>query len=275
MDEPLVSAVITTKNRADLLPRALESVHRQSYSNIEIVVVDDGSTDDTAEVLKEFAAKHAIVQIHNEISQGACRARNQGIEAASGEFIAGLDDDDQWYPQRVKLLLEAYRDDFSCVTSDVELVYPNRTITWKKEKLITYNDLLYSNQVGNQVLVKKERLQAVGGFDESLAAAQDYDLWLRLSKAFGPVRNINKPLQKIYMQHGSGQISNTKTQLDGYLSFYEKHKAEMNFAQRRYQLFNIRRVQGKVTSFGEIFSWVPSSFWMKEIKRHLAARLLW
>lgn len=275
MDEPLVSAVITTKNRADLLPRALESVHRQSYSNIEIVVVDDGSTDDTAEVLKEFAAKHAIVQIHNEISQGACRARNQGIEAASGEFIAGLDDDDQWYPQRVKLLLEAYRDDFSCVTSDVELVYPNRTITWKKEKLITYNDLLYSNQVGNQVLVKKERLQAVGGFDESLAAAQDYDLWLRLSKAFGPVRNINKPLQKIYMQHGSGQITNTKTQLDGYLSFYEKHKAEMNFAQRRYQLFNIRRAQGKVTSFGEIFSWVPSSFWMKEIKRHLAARLLW
>lgn len=275
MDEPLVSAVITTKNRADLLPRALESVHRQSYSNIEIVVVDDGSTDDTAEVLKEFASKYAIIQVHNETSRGACRARNQGIEAASGEFIAGLDDDDQWHPKRVKLLLEAYRDDFSCVTSDVELVYPNRTITWKKEKLVTYNDLLYSNQVGNQVLVKKERLQAVGGFDESLAAAQDYDLWLRLSKAFGPVRNINKLLQKIYMQHGSGQISNTKTQLDGYLSFYEKHKAEMNFAQRRYQLFNIRRVQGKVTSFGEIFSWVPSSFWMKEIKRHLAARLLW
>lgn len=275
MDEPLVSAVITTKNRADLLPRALESVHRQSYSNIEIIVVDDGSTDDTAEVLKEFAAKHAIIQIHNETSQGACRARNQGIEAASGEFIAGLDDDDQWHPRRVELLLEAYRDDFSCVASDVELVYPNRTVTWKKEKLITYNDLLYSNQVGNQVLVKKERLQAVGGFDESLAAAQDYDLWLRLSNAFGPVRNVNKPLQKIYMQHGSGQISNTKTQLNGYLSFYEKHKAEMNFAQQRYQLFNIRRVQGKVASFSEIFSWVPPSFWMKEIKRHLAARLLW
>jgi len=274
MDEPLVSAVITTKNRADLLPRALESVHRQSYPNLEIVVVDDGSTDGTTEVLREYAAKYSIILIRNENSQGACRARNQGIAAAGGDFIAGLDDDDEWHPRRVELLLEAYRDDFSCVTSDVELVYPNRTLTWKKEKLITYNDLLYSNQVGNQVLVKKERLQAVGGFDESLVAAQDYDLWLRLSKDYGPVRNISKPLQKIYMEHGAEQITKARTQLAGYLSFYAKHKSEMNVAQRRYQLFNIRRAQGKVTSFSEIFGWVPSSFWMKEVRRYFADRFL-
>lgn len=274
MDKSLVSAVITTKNRAGLLPRAIESVHRQNYPNIEIVVVDDGSTDGTSNVLKEFADKHSIVQIRNDTSLGACRARNQGIEAASGAFIAGLDDDDEWQPQRIALLMEAYRDDFACVTSDVTLVYPNHTQTWKKKKLISYNDLLYSNQVGNQVLVKKERLQAVGGFDESLVAAQDYDLWLRLSKAYGPIRNVNKPLQKVYMQHGSEQITETKKQLAGYLRFYRKHRSEMNFAQRRYQIFNIRRVQGKVASFWEIFRWVPSSYWMKEIKRYLAARFL-
>lgn len=274
MDEPLVSAVITTKNRAGLLPRALESVQRQRYPNVELVVVDDGSTDDTPQVLKEFASEHPIVQIRNDISQGACRARNQGIEAASGAFIAGLDDDDEWHPERIALLLDAYRDDFACVCSDVKLVYPKRIVSWKKEKLISYNDLLYSNQVGNQVLVKKERLQAVGGFDESLVAAQDYDLWLRLCKTYGPIRNVNKPLQKVYFQHGAEQITQTQTQLAGYLHFYQKHKAEMNFAQRRYQLFNIRRVQGKVLSLGEIFRWVPSSYWMKEIRRYLAARLL-
>lgn len=273
MNDPLVSAVITTKNRSGLLSRALQSVYRQSYQNLEVIVVDDGSTDETSAVLKEFASRRSIVQIHNEQSLGACRARNQGIEAARGEFIAGLDDDDEWHPKRIELLLEAYRDDFSCVTSDVELVYPDRSVVWKKDKLITFNDLLYSNQVGNQVLVKRKRVLEVGGFDESLEAAQDYDLWLRLSKALGPVRNVNKPLQKVYLEHGSKQITNTKSQLAGYLRFYEKHKPEMNLAQRRYQLFNIRRVQGKVETVREIFSWVPSSRWTKEVKRFLGDRL--
>lgn len=274
MNQPLVSAVITTKNRADLLPRALRSVHQQSYPNIEIIVVDDGSTDKTPRVLREMATRHSFQVLRNERSQGACRARNQGIAASAGAFVAGLDDDDEWHEERIEQMMQAYRDDFSCITSDVTLVYPNRSVRWKKEKLISYNDLLYSNQVGNQVLVKRERLEEVGGFDESLVAAQDYDLWLRLSRTFGPVRNINKPLQKVYMDHSTSQITNTRSQFAGYLAFYHKHKSEMNVAQRKYQLFNIRRIQGKVQAMGEIFRGVPPSFWTKELKRYWGSRLL-
>ncbi len=257
-----------------MLARALASVRSQSYPNVEIVVVDDGSTDDTRKVLDEFSYKNSFVCIRNEESQGACRARNQGIEVANGFFVAGLDDDDEWHPDRIEFLMQAYSNDFACITSDVRLVYPSRTVQWKKERIITFNELLYSNQVGNQVLVKKERLLQVQGFDEQLKAAQDYDLWLRLSEVYGPIKNVQKPLQTIYLNHGSEQITNPKTQLAGYLTFYNKHKSKMNLAQRKYQLFHIRRVQGKVKSLFEIFSWVPPSFWLKELKRQLAKGFL-
>lgn len=274
MTNPLVSAVITTRNRAGMLPRALSSVRSQSYENMEIVVVDDGSTDITPKVLDDFKYGKGFVHLRNEISKGACRARNMGIEAASGTFIAGLDDDDEWHPDRIMLLMKDYTDDFACITSDVRLVYPKRTVRWSKEKVITFNELLYSNRVGNQVLVRKERLLEIGGFDENLEAAQDYDVWLRLSESYGPIKNVTKPLQTIYLNHDAEQITNPKSQLAGYLSFYKKHKFKMNRTQKTYQLFHIRRAQGKVNSFMEILSWVPPSYWLKEAKRYLADRYL-
>lgn len=257
-----------------MLPRALASVRNQSYPNIEIVVVDDGSTDETPEALNNFESENPFIHLRNEQSLGACRARNQGIKASSGIYIAGLDDDDEWHPDRIEFLLKAYSDEFACVTSDVRLVYPKRTVRWSKEKIIIFNDLLYSNRVGNQVLVKKERVVEVGGFDERLEAAQDYDLWLRLSEAYGPIKNVNKPLQSIYLDHDAGQITNPKSQLAGYLRFYKKHKHKMNLTQRKYQLFHIRRAQGKVDSLFEIFSWVPPSYWLKESKRYLTEGFL-
>ncbi|NGP78025.1 glycosyltransferase [Balneolaceae bacterium YR4-1] len=274
MTDPLVSAIITTKNRSGMLPRALVSVRNQSYPNIEIVIVDDGSTDLTPKVIEDFEYENRLIHLRNEESLGACRARNQGIAASSGTFIAGLDDDDEWHPDRIKFLVDAYSDEFACITSDVRLAYPKRTVQWSKEKVITFNDLLYSNQVGNQVLVKKERLEKIGGFDENLEAAQDYDLWLRLAETFGPIKNVNKPLQTIHLDHEAEQITNPKSQLAGYLEFYKKHKAKMNLTQRKYQLFQIRRAQGKVTSFWEIFRWVPHSFWLNEAKRYLAKGFL-
>ncbi|MDZ7721157.1 MAG: glycosyltransferase [Balneolaceae bacterium] len=272
--QPLVSAIITTKNRADLLPRAIESVLNQTYKNIEIIVVDDGSTDDTAAVIAEYQKEHSIILIRNEESVGACRARNQGIERAQGEFVAGLDDDDEWHPERITLLLENYDDSFACITSNDKMVSSNRSVVWHKKKKITLNDLLYSNYVGNQVLAKKVRLMEIGGFDESLKAAQDYDLWIRLCEKFGPVKVIQKPLQTIHRGKSTERISNSKSQLHGYLSVYQKHKSKMNRDQRRYQLYNIRLAQGKIRSFFDILGWVPPKKLFKELKRWVANKYL-
>lgn len=269
---PLVSAIITTKNRADLLPRALDSVLEQTYQNLEIIVVDDGSDDETSQIIEEYQRNHSIIAIRNEKSLGSNKARNQGIEKASGEFVAGLDDDDEWHPTRISMLLMHYDDSFACITSNDRMISSNRSVVWHKKKVVSLDDLLYSNHVGNQVLVKKERLQKVGGFDESLVAAQDYDLWIRLCESFGPIKIVQKPLQNIYQESSVARISNPKTQLRGYLAVYKKHKAKMSREQRKYHLYNIRLIQGKVSSVFELMGWVPPFRIWKEIKRLVAGR---
>lgn len=272
--QPLVSAIITTKNRSDLLPRAIDSVLNQTFGNIELIVIDDGSTDETQDVIVEYQEKHSIISIRNEESVGACRARNQGIEKASGEYIAGLDDDDEWHLERISILLDNYDDSCACITSNDRMIASNRSIVWHKKKIITSDDLLYSNQVGNQVLVKRNRLLEVGGFDETLEAAQDYDLWIRLCKKYGPIRSVRKVLQNVYQDADVKRISNPKSQLSGYFAFYNKHKNKMNRAQKKYQLFNIRLAQGKVESIFELIGWVPRKRLWKEIKRWIADHYL-
>lgn len=267
--KPLISAIIPTKNRAELLRRALDSVAAQSYAPVEIVVIDDGSTDNTAAVVDSFRDGHSITYLKNETSQGAPAARNRGIEAAKGEFIAGLDDDDEWHPERLHQLMEAYDDSFSCITSDVKMQYAHRAVVWHKKAVIKLSDLLYSNQVGNQVLVERERLLEVDGFDEQLAAAQDYDLWIRLCEAFGAVKNVQEPLQIVHTEHENDRITNPASQLEGYLAFYKKHRYKMNRAQRKYQLYNIRRAQGKHAGFTDMLGWVPPARYAKESKRWL------
>ena len=272
-EKPLVSAVVTTHNRIALLPRALDSVAVQTYPNMELVVVDDGSREKAHSIAVEYRQILPVQYIRNEEPQGACRARNQGIEAASGEFVAGLDDDDAWTEDRIEKLVAAYSDEYAFITSNVRMMYEKRSPVWQKPAVITLDDLLYSNYVGNQGLIKKKRLQAAGGFDESLEAAQDYDLWIRLAGQFGPVRNVQEPLQNIYTEHAGKRISNPENQLRGYLRFYQKHKSKMNRSQRKYQLYNIRKATGKAGGLAELFGWAPPHRYWKEIKGWMAATL--
>jgi len=270
--EPLVSAIITTHNRAGLLPRAIDSVISQSYSNIELIVVDDGSDDETPEVIEKYKERYSLIYIRNEQPAGAPAARNKGINAAKGKFIAGLDDDDEWREDRIEKLVEAYSEEYSCITSDAKMIYPKKEARWKKKKYIDLKTLLFTNQVGNQVLVSRKRLMHVGGFDENLKAAQDYDLWLRLCAEYGTVKNVQKPLQNIYMNHEQERI--TGRSFEGYLQFYEKHKSRMNHKQRKYQLYKIRRAQNKGTSFKDFFSSVPLFRWRKEFT-HILMNKYW
>ncbi len=268
-DQPLVSAIIPTKDRCTYLEIALNSVFEQTWENIEVVVVDDASADDTPELLRNVAKEHPVTVLRNKTSKGAAASRNLAIKAARGEYIAGLDDDDIWRPGRVKSLMEAFTDGISAVCSHDRMVFGKKEIVWKKKPMITLDDLLYYNQVGNQVLTKKVYLSEVDGYDENLPSAQDYDLWIRLAKAYGPIRTAASVLQVVHMDESRDRISNSENQVEGYYKCFKKHKSLMTESHIRYQKYRLRMVEGEPVSWIDMFRSVPPKLYVKEIIRKL------
>lgn len=195
MNPALVSVYIPTRNRAQLVSRAITSVLNQTYRNVELLVVDDASEDDTADTVRRLitasAGRTEISYIRLERKSGACAARNLAIAAAKGKYITGLDDDDYFAPDRIARLVDAFDrspgafvfDGYIRETTSAGGKIRQTHVPLRKPAQL--DDLLRRNIVGNQVLTLTSRLRDVGGFDESLPAWQDYDLWIRLVKAFG------------------------------------------------------------------------------------------
>jgi glycosyltransferase involved in cell wall biosynthesis len=227
---PLVSVYITTKNRCLLLQRAIDSVAEQTWPNLEIIICDDGSDDDTYELVNNYIAQHDnIIYLKNDCSQGACFSRNRAIEKAQGLYITGLDDDDYFFPKRVEKLMAAFKPEFAFVCS----TYIRKTNDGSKHVKdgvgqLSLSDLLHYNRVGNQVLSLTERFKQVGGFDESLPAFQDYDMWVRMLKQFGSGVKILDPLYVFDISHANERISASPRVQEGYKLFLAKHKVLMN-----------------------------------------------
>jgi len=197
----LVSAIITTHNRQQLLLRAVKSVISQTYKNIELIVVDDASDERSDDLLAEYSLQY--IYIPKEESKGGNYARNKGILTAKGDYVAFLDDDDYWLPQKIEKQIELISKQ-SC-----ELVYCGRTIERLLEVEGTeFRDVLpYPFPDGNMkkkillrplcctttILVSKKALYEVGLFDEDLAFWQDYELTIRLAQ-ITPFYYVHEPL---------------------------------------------------------------------------------
>lgn len=181
---PLVTVYMPTYNRVELLQRAVQSVLSQDYKNIELIIVDDGSTDGTHEYLAEMAEKHSCFKYFiNEKNSGACFSRNKAIFAANGEFITGLDDDDYFESYHISNYLKYW----STIDSDCIAIYSNAYLltNYKKNKVkrpkyCKQEDLLSGNWIGNQLFTRTLYLQRIGGFDINLPAWQDLECWYRL-----------------------------------------------------------------------------------------------
>lgn len=262
---PLVSVIITTKNRQELLKRAIDSVLNQTYKNHEIIVVDDGSTDNTPEVVREYMKEYPnISYIRNETSKGACFSRNAGIRSAKGEFVTGLDDDDEFMPERIEKLLSIYDDKWSFVFADMIVKTKTGEIVKTGEEIVRYEDQLWKNIVGNQILVKKERILSIGGFDEKLPNAQDHDMWLRLLQHYGPAKRYREPLYIQHTEHDGPRIGYNKKRLQGVLRVYRKHKANMSTQQRLYNLLSIRKIQNKPLKFRNVINLFGSPYFFEK-----------
>lgn len=245
---PLVSVYIPTKNRSSLLQRAVDSVFAQTYPNIELIICDDGSTDDTSAFTQSLTPKGSVKFIKtlaNATSKGACHARNQAIASARGDFVTGLDDDDLFQPERISLLIAAYEPKYAFVCS--AMIWdngPTQKVIDNVPGIYHLSQQLDYNEATTQVLVEKQRVLAVGGFDETFVACQDYDLWTRLMLAFGPLKRIAEPTYVINNTDSTQRLTANPKSAKGYDQFFSKHGHLMSWKNRRNQNFmKLRRLR--------------------------------
>lgn len=184
-----VSAIITTHNRCDLLRCAIESVMSQSYKDIECIVVDDASTDNTRQLCKQYNLKY--VYISPEESRGGNYARNLGVKNSSGDYVAFLDDDDEWLPtkieEQIKLAKEMDSSLVFCLRYYKDFIN-NKYIGVRKERNRkpsgNLKNLIFRHYITNTscILAKKSAIEKIGGFDENLRKWQEYDLMIRMAE---------------------------------------------------------------------------------------------
>ncbi len=194
-----ISVVIPVYNGANHIAEAIQSALDQTVLPDEIIVVDDGSTDDTLSVLAQFGSTIRIIRQKNK---GNAAARNTGVLTARGTWIAVLDADDVWEPQKLETQLKH--------TSDADIIYTNvrnfgeagyvSEITFGQNEMPSgevLTELLRDNFIAHSsVLMRRSIVESVGGYDESLLACCDWDLWLRLAMRGARVRAVEEPLTR-------------------------------------------------------------------------------
>ncbi|WP_182440228.1 glycosyltransferase [Colwellia sp. RSH04] len=241
-----------THNRVDLLKKAVESVLGQTYQNFKLVIVNDGSSDGTQEYL-ELLNDERISFIQHNSPMGACRSRNDAIRSLDTELITGLDDDDIFLPNRLEELLSVYDEKFSFVCSGYFWDYgAHKKALFKDSREISLSDAFDLNQCSNQILVNRERALAVGGFDESLPALQDHDLWIRLIAEFGTAYRLGKPSYVVNDDRSFERISSRTNKLNAIAIFEKKHDALMSDRNKENFIFYKRKVQGDSFTFSEL-----------------------
>lgn len=240
---PTVSVVVPTYNRAHLLHRSIQSILNQTYQDFEIVIIDDGSTDNTENVVNYFNDKR-IRYIKHEKNKGASVARNSGIIATSGDFIAFLDDDDEWFPQKlekqIKKLLNSPQNMGAVYTNwwNISENGSKSIAIHKKREGYVYWKVLEISFVGFPVvLIKKECFEKCGLIDERLPNnCEDWEFLIRVSKYYH-FSYINEPLMNRHITPGS-LCSNINTNAPALKYILNKHFNDIKKSKRllaRYQ----------------------------------------
>ena len=207
---PTISVIIPTFNRQYCLSRTIDSVLQQTLKPSEIIIVDDGSTDNTINFLQQHYPQIKLLQ---QTHQGVSAARNLGIEQATGEWIALLDSDDAWQPKKLERQIKALQKKPNyriCHTHEIWYRHGKRVNQMDKHQKYgghIFQQCLDSCRISpSSVIIHKDIFASIGLFDESLPTCEDYDLWLRIT-AQHPVLYLSEPLAIKYGGHAD-QLSN-------------------------------------------------------------------
>lgn len=223
---PKISIIIPVYNRLHLLERAINSVLNQTVKDFQLIIADDASTDNVMRIVKQFS-DHRIFYIRHDINKGASAARNTGIENASGDYIALLDSDDEWFPQKLEKQITV----FQSSSSSLGVVYTGyQKINYNKNNIVIPNmrgnlsqEIFRGNLIGttSTPLIRKDCLSMTGLFDETLPSAQDWDMWIRIAQHY-EFDYVPEVLVRYHLQHDSITMDN-KAKIQAYKVISKKY----------------------------------------------------
>ena len=213
-----VSVIIPTFNRLSLISRAIDSVLKQTFKPFEIIVVDDGSSDNTSAFIKN---NYKSVKLIKQKNLGVSKARNVGIKNSSGDWIALLDSDDEWKKNKLEVQIKSLSEyDYYSVCHTNEIWIRNGTRVNQKKRHQKYGGNIFDKCLDicrispSSIIFQKNIINEVGWFDENLSICEDYDLWLRITANF-KILFIDKPLIIKYGGH-SDQLSKSVNGIEAY-----------------------------------------------------------
>lgn len=213
-----ISVVIPVKNRPKEIKRAIDSALSQTLKPIEIIVVDDGSTDETAKAVEDIISSTPVVKlIRMKESGGAPRARNAGAVASTGDFIAFLDSDDRWKEQKLERQMKLLNDypDAPAVFTGFEFHYPSIPMRVSKTPETVYREDLFGRNVlggTSSAMLRRSAFIETGGFLPDMPSCQDWEYWLRLA-AIGPLKSDPSPLVEYHFD-GNVRISKNRANVE-------------------------------------------------------------
>lgn len=254
-----ISVIIPTYNRKDSVINAIKSVESQTVKPSEIIVVDDGSTDDTSKIVQGLSSTIRYIQINHSGIPG--KVRNVGIYQSSGDYIAFLDSDDIWLPEKLETqikLLDTYSN-IGILCSNALIQEPCLNSAYQKYLSIeskygnVFHSLVNNNFIiTSTVLIKREILENIGYFSEEnyLIGIEDYDLWLRIAIKYNVL--YKDQVLAIYLKHDK-QISKTKTRVNYwrdlenlYKKIYQQLEKDACFEDKHVLSFAIKRCQIRI-----------------------------
>jgi len=214
-NNPLVSVIIPTYNKSQYLREAIESVLNQTYKNIEVIVVDDGSTDNTGEIVKLFNDSRIIYFWQG--NKGPASARNTGIKKAQGKYIAFLDSDDLWLKEKLEKQIDfmGKNPEIGLLgTGCYEITDKGKVIGKKifpgKNEILQRDLIKYNPFIQSSIITKREVFDKVGFYDKKFQESEDYELWLRIAGNY-KIRNLEEPLMmKRYYKEGLSPAKDKK-----------------------------------------------------------------
>ena len=223
----IISVIIPTYNRAHLIGRTIKSILNQTFQDFEIIVVDDGSVDDTEEVVRSFDDPR-IKYLKHQKNLGASTARNTGIKNSRGEYIAFLDSDDEWLPEKLKKQINIFQrapDKVGLVYSWAEMIDEKGEL-FRKLNFVVKGRVLQNILRGNfipssTVVVKKKCFDEVGLFDESFASCQDREMWTRIATKY-EMEVVPEYLARMYRDKKISISASPKKVVYGYYQYFIK-----------------------------------------------------